>query len=216
MDPFRLALAVIPLAVYLATLGLLSMRGRPFVTTGARDIGALGIGIVGLVMVGPLELFLPEGPAIHFGGWVWLLLVVFYGLCISLIVLLLRPRLVIYNISMDQLRPLLTEIAKTMDSKSRWTSDSMIIPNRTIHFHLESVDWLNNVQIISTGNRQSFEGWRELELRLREATRTIQIVPNAWSIGLLTASGLLALMTASSLFFNPTEVAQNFRDFFRL
>ncbi|MEZ6094563.1 MAG: hypothetical protein R3C03_10055 [Pirellulaceae bacterium] len=215
MDPFRFTVAIVPLAVYLLTMGLLNLRPFPFVTTGARDIGTLGIGIVGLVIIGPLELFFPEAAAIRFGAYVWILLIVFYGLCVSLVVLLMRPRIVIYNTTIDQVRPLLTDIAKKMDTKSRWTSDSMIIPNRKIHFHLEAVDWLGNVQIISTGNRQSFEGWRELETSLREATRTTRVPPGVIGVILVTVAGLLALTSASWMVMDQTTVAEAFREFIR-
>ncbi len=216
MDPLRFTVAIVPLAVYLATLGLLNLRHYPFVTTGPRDIAALGIGIMGLVIVGPLELFFPEGAAIRFGPFVWVLLIIFYGLCVSLIVLLLRPRIVIYNTTIDQVRPLLTEIAKRMDQKSRWTSDSMIIPNRKIHFHLEAVDWLCNVQIIATGNRQSYEGWRELEVQLRNATRTTRVPPSILGVGLLSIALGFAFVSAIWMFLDQPTVAESFRELLRM
>ncbi len=216
MDPLRFTVAIVPLAVYLATLGMMNMRQRPFVTTGARDTAALGIGIIGLVIIGPLELFFPESAAIRFGPYVWILLIVFYGLCVSLLVLLLRPRIVIYNATIDQIRPLLTEIAKRMDQKSRWTSDSMIIPNRKIHFHLEAVDLLSNVQIAATGNRQSFEGWRELELKLREATQTSRVPPGIIGFVLLSLALALAVISATWLFLDQQTVASSFRDLLRI
>ena len=83
MDPLHFCIAVGPFAVYLLLLGVMNLRGRPLVTTGARDAAALGIGLVGFVIAGPMQLFFPEGAASRFGGWVWLMLIVFYGLCVS-------------------------------------------------------------------------------------------------------------------------------------
>jgi hypothetical protein len=216
MDPLRFSIAVIPIAVYLAVLGLINLRRRPFVTTGARDIGAVGIGILGLMIAGPLDLFLPEAVAIRFGPYVWLFLLVFYGLCISLIVLLLRPRIVVYNATIEQIRPLITDIAKSFDQKSRWTGDSMIIPNRRVHFHVEAVDWLRNVQIVATGNDQSYDGWRAVEKKLREATQDSRVPPNFWGTGFLLASLTLAILSGVLLFQNQVEVAAAFKDFLRL
>ena len=48
MDPLHFCIAVAPFAVYLLLFGYLNLRGRPFVTTGARDSAALAIGIIGL------------------------------------------------------------------------------------------------------------------------------------------------------------------------
>ena len=105
MDPLHFCIAIAPLSVYFLMLGILNLYGRPFVTTGARDAAALGIGISGLVIAGPMELFFPEAAASQYGSFVWILLISFYGLCVSLIVLLMRSRIVIYNTSLEQLRP---------------------------------------------------------------------------------------------------------------
>ncbi|MBX3419300.1 MAG: hypothetical protein KF851_16975 [Pirellulaceae bacterium] len=159
---------------------------------------------------------MPEAVAIRFGPYVWLFLLVFYGLCISLIVLLLRPRIVVYNATIEQIRPLITDIAKSFDQKSRWTGDSMIIPNRRVHFHVEAVDWLRNVQIVATGNDQSYDGWRAVEKKLREATQDSRVPPNFWGTGFLLASLTLAILSGVLLFQNQVEVAAAFRDFLRL
>ena len=60
LDPFRLCVAVVPLALYLLLLGGLNLRRRPTVVSGGIDLAALACGIVGLAAIGPLELFLPE------------------------------------------------------------------------------------------------------------------------------------------------------------
>ena len=59
MDPFRVCLAMGPLGVYLLAIGLMNLSRRPWVTTGFRDGLALTIGMMGLVIVGPLELLMP-------------------------------------------------------------------------------------------------------------------------------------------------------------
>ncbi|MEM9410566.1 MAG: hypothetical protein AAGA30_05600, partial [Planctomycetota bacterium] len=162
MDPLHFCIAIAPLSVYFLMLGILNLIGRPFVTTGARDAAALGIGISGLMMAGPMELFFPEAAASQYGSFVWVLLVSFYGLCVSLIVLLMRSRIVVYNASLEQIRPILNQIAMDFDRKSRWTGDSLLIPDLQVHLHLEAVDWLRNVQLTSGGVNQSIEGWRKL------------------------------------------------------
>ena len=215
MDPLRFTVAAVPMAVYLLVLALLNLRQQPFVTTGARDSAALGIGLMGLIAVGPMELFFPEAAAIRFGPYVWVLLIIFYGLCISLVVLLMRPRIVIYNTTIDQLRPIITQIANSMDQKSRWTSDSMVIPSRKVHFHLESVEWLHNVQIIATGNKQSFDGWRELELRLTESVQSTRIRPNVIGVGLAAIALALVVASAFWMLYDKPAVAQALHEMLR-
>src|SRR5690349_20902435 len=102
-DPLRLAIALVPLAAYFLLLALVNARRRPFVTTGGCDLAVLGAALSGMVLVGPIELFRPEAAAAEFGGYVWVFLIVFYWLCVWLAVLVARPRLVVYNITAEEL-----------------------------------------------------------------------------------------------------------------
>ena len=208
MDPLHFCIAVVPLAVYLLLLGVMNLRGRPLVTTGARDAAALGIGLVGFVIAGPMELFFPEGAASRFGGWVWLMLIVFYGLCVSLVVLLMRPRIVVYNISLEQLRPILTSVAMKLDKRSRWNGDSLIMPDRRVHLHVEPVEALRNIQLTSGGNQQSFEGWQALEQELTAALKHVSMGPNLISIPFLVASAMLAIGAAAWMLNDQAAVAK--------
>src|SRR5262245_9108543 len=119
-DRVHQIVALGPLAMYLVLVGILNLSRRPFITTGTRDTAALGIGISGLVLAGPMELFMPEQAATKWPGIVWLLLITFYALCLTLVVLLTRPRLVIYNIRVEQLRPILSNIVGQLDKDARW------------------------------------------------------------------------------------------------
>ena len=215
VDPLHFCIAIAPLSVYLVMLGFLNLQRRSFVTTGARDAAALGIAISGLVVAGPMELFFPESAASQYGSFVWILLLSFYGLCVSLVVLLMRSRIVIYNINSEQLRPILNQVAMDLDKKSRWTGDSLLIPELNVHLHLEPVDWLRNVQLTSGGINQSFEGWRTLEIELRKALRPIRVRSNILGIGFLLVAGLLAVASASWMISDPQSVAQSLDDLLR-
>jgi len=208
MDPLHFCIAVGPLAVYLLLLGVMNLRGRPLVTTGARDAAALGIGLGGFVIAGPMELFFPEGAASRFGGWVWVMLIVFYGLCVSLAVLLMRSRIVVYNISLEQLRPILTSVAMKLDKRSRWNGDSLIMPERRVHLHVETVEALRNIQLTAGGNQQSFEGWQALEKELAVALKQISVGPNLIGIPFLVASGMLAVAAGAWMLGDQAAVAK--------
>ena len=108
--------------------GLVNLWRRPIVTTGAKDLAGLGIGVSGLVMVGPLELFMPTAAAIHFGQYVWLLLLALYALAVLFLVLVVRARLVVYNTGRDELRPILVEVVAELDTEARWAGDSVVLP----------------------------------------------------------------------------------------
>jgi hypothetical protein len=101
VDPFRLAIALVPVAAYVLLLGVVNARRRPFLTSGGSDLTALGVALSGLMFVGPMELFRPEAATREFGNYIWLVLLLFYWLWLLLVVLVSRPRLVIYNINME-------------------------------------------------------------------------------------------------------------------
>ena len=102
MDPFRLCLALGPVAIYLLWLGAINLRGRPLLLSGVCDTAILALAVAGLMVVGPMELFFPYDAAVQYGPRVWLLLATLYVTCSLLLLLLLKPRLVIYNISVEQ------------------------------------------------------------------------------------------------------------------
>src|SRR5262245_5511895 len=108
IDPFRMCVAMAPLALYLLVLAVVNFRRRPTVVAGARDMAALGLGILGLLVVGPIELLMPRVPS-DLTGYIWLILLLIYLLALTLGVLLGKPRIVVYNVSLDQLRPVLFE-----------------------------------------------------------------------------------------------------------
>ncbi len=215
MDPLHFCIAVGPLAVYLLLLGILNLRGMPFVTTGARDTAALAIGIIGFMVIGPMKLFFPEAAATRFGVYIWLMLIVFYGLCVSLGVLLMRARIVIYNISMEHLRPILTGVAMRLDKKSRWSGDSLWLPEQKVHLHVEPVEWLRNIQLTAGGNHQSYEGWQALEKELSAALKKTPIAPNMIGLPLLLVSGALALGAAIWMLTDKQAVAQALEEIWR-
>jgi hypothetical protein len=215
MDPLRFAIAATPLAVYLLLIGLVHLRRRPFVTSGARDTAALGIAIVGLAIVGPLELFFPEAAASRFGPMVWLLMIAFFGLCVSMIALLMRPRLVVYGSTREQLRPILANVAIRLDQKARWFGDHLIMPALGVQFSMEGPSWLNNIHLVAVGRAQNFEGWKKLETDLRSELNTVRSSASLWGVGLLVAA--LAITTASILWMlsERQQVTQTLIDMLR-
>ncbi len=214
VDPLHFVIGVGPLAVYILLIGLLNYSRRPFLTSGSRDATALGVAISGLVIAGPMELFMPPAAADRFSGWVWILLLMFYGLCVSLFILLMRPRLVIYNISADQLRPLLMEAVHDIDKESRWAGDCLMMPNLRIQLHVEP-SILRNVQLVSSGPKQSLEGWLKLESKLAEALKPIRSSRNPVGLGMMIIAGLLTLTCTIWMLSSPQSVAQSLSEMLR-
>jgi hypothetical protein len=194
MDPLHVAIALGPLATYLLVLGLINLSPRPLVTSGGRDAAALGIAVGGLAVVGPMELFLVEEAAVAYGGAVWAMMLAAYALLVSLIVLLMRPRLVIYNIRLEELRSILADVAARLDSEGRWAGESLVMPQHGVHLHLENSPLLHNVQLVSSGPEQNVLGWRRLQFALAIALRKTRHQGNLFGAA---AMGLGALFLAT-------------------
>lgn len=216
MDPFRLCLALGPLAVYLLLIGAINTFRRPFLVSGTRDAAALGLAVSGLVIVGPVELFFPVAASLRFGPRVWVLLIALYALGLVLVLLLLRPRLVIYNVSSDELRPILADLVTELDPEARWAGDSLLLPNLGIQLRVESLPAMRNVSLIAGGPNQNPQGWRGLELALRAALGQVEVARNPRAISLIAAGALLALAIALAIARDPQAVAQSLFDMLRL
>ncbi len=160
------------MAVYFSLLGLINIARRPLLTTGARDAAAIGLAISGLIVAGPMELFFPEAAANRMGPYVWIFLIAFYSLVLTLIVLLLRPRLLIYNVQPDQLRPALAEAVSRLDDQARWAGDCLVMPQVGVQLHVEPVGVMRVVQLIAVGAKQNDVGWRQLEAELAKALKS--------------------------------------------
>ena len=214
VDPFRLAIAVVPLAAYVFYVGLVNLRRRPFLTTGGSDLTALGVALSGLAFVGPLELFRPEALTREFGNFIWLFLMVFYWLWVVVIVLVARPRLVIYNVSMDELHPVLAEAASRLDVDARWAGNHLTLPGLGVHLHLDSLDVMRNVSLVSSGSRQNIDGWRRLARELSTSLRRMRVKSNPRAVGLLLAAVLLFAGCIAHMWNHPVELAQGMGEVF--
>jgi hypothetical protein len=214
IDPFRLAVAVIPLAAYLLVLGLLNSRRRPFLTSGGCDLTALGLSISGLLFIGPMELFRPESATRSFGNYIWLFLLLFYWLWLLLMVLLARPRLVIYNISVEELHPVLAEMAARLDQSARWAGNQLSMPTVGVQLHIDRLDLMRNVSLVSSGGRQNIDGWRRVSRELSTALAKVRVKANPRAIGFVILSLALLTITLAHLWLHQTALIQGINEVF--
>ena len=213
-DPLRLAIALLPLVAYFVTIGVLNARKRPFLTSGGADLATLGAALSGLVLVGPVELFRPEKASAEYGTYVWLFLMAFYWLGLWLTVLLGRPRLVVYNISVEELRPVLVEAARAIDSQARWAGDSLALPTLGVQLHLESFELMRNVSVIASGGQQNLAGWRLLAGQLYTRLQTLQVSSNPRALGIFLVAAIMMVVSMVHLMAYPQYVAQAMREIF--
>jgi len=208
MEPFHMCLALGPAAVYLLLLGALNLCRRPFLVSGARDAAALGLAVSGFVIVGPMELFFPSAAAMRFGAFIWVLLLALYALGLVLLLLWLRPRLIIYNISADQLRPILADLVDQLDPQARWAGDSLALPGLGVQLHVEDLSWMRNVSLVSAGGSQNHFGWRRLERALSAELVSVEVSRNPRGASLAGAGLLIVVGMIGVVARDPEAVAR--------
>lgn len=190
-------IALMPLGCYLLGLAWAHLRRRPLAVSGVFDGVMLAAAVSGLAVVGPLALLVPVT-----GGspWSWPVLAFLFALCVAVCVLVSRPRLVVYNITVEQFRPLVAEVVSTLDPKARWAGESAALPDRGFQLHIEGNGGLRTVSVVNVGERSSPEGWGEFTRRLRRAVRGLRVRRSPWGMlfgclgcGLLVAATWLAI-----------------------
>jgi len=215
-DPLRLAIALVPLAAYFTLLALLNARRRAFITTGGCDLAALGAALSGLVLVGPIELFRPETASANYGGYVWLFLLVFYWLWVWLAVLVARPRLVIYNASGAELRPILAETARGLDPQARWAGDSLTLPTLNVALHMECFEIMRHSSLVASGGKQNMAGWNRLSAELRTQLASLRVASNPRWLGLMLMAIMLMALSITHMANHPQQVAQAVQEMLEL
>jgi hypothetical protein len=207
-DPLRLSIALVPLAAYCLLLAIVNARRRPFVTTGGCDLTVLGAALSGLILVGPIELFRPEAASAEYGGYIWLFLLVLYWLALGLIVLVARPRLVVYNVRGEELRPILAEVARKLDPHARWAGDSLALPNLGVQLHMECFEIMRHCSLVSSGDKQNIAGWQRVSAELRTQLASLRVASNPRALGFTLAATLLLAVSIAHMLNNPQQVAQ--------
>lgn len=184
--------ALLPVAAYLVAVGCLHLRRRPVALSGHVDVALLTLGIAGMVIAGPLALLQPGA-----GTSVWTTAVLLLGFAVVVAgaVLAARPRMVIYNVGLDQMRPVVASVAASLDPTARWAGETAALPARGLQVHLDERGPARTVSVIAAG-RTSAEAWAEFSRRLRRAIRTIRVRPSPWAWAFLTAGFAVALASA--------------------
>lgn len=214
MNPLHFCIAISPLAVYWLLLGVLCLRRRPFVTTNARDVAIIGMAVSGLVVIGPMELFFPEAAVARFGPFVWVMLLFFYALCLSMVSLMVKPGLIIYNVHPDQLRPVLAEVLQKLD-RPQWMGDNVRLPNGKIQFHLDWHPLLRNVTLSSCGREQNLDTWRRLESALTQALKKEKVSTHLLGPVFVSLSLAATVFCVSWMYLDPEGVVLAFKDMMR-
>lgn len=178
--------ALVPPSLWLLAIASRHLRRRPTVVGGAWDLGLQAAALAGLAVVGPLELLQPVGMR---GLWRLLLPVILCALLAALAVLASRPRLVVYNASLEQVRPVVAQVAAGLDPGARWAGETVALPGRDVQVHLDGRGGMRSVSLVAVGTRTSPEGWAEFTRRMRAAMRRVPVRKSPWAAVFVALAG---------------------------
>jgi len=203
LDLIRFSVAILPLAAYFQVLGLLRLRLRPTVINGATDFMLLGSAMVGLIAIGPIELFFPRAAYSILGPWVWFVLIALYFFVIILIALNSKFKLVVYGLDSESLKKTIQECLIQEQLEATWGNDIVEIPSLGLRASIEKAGIGKTSSLEAIGRRQNPMGWYAMEKIL-----STQLKPNAskqvaeacrWIALSLVLFGISAAMIAQDL-----------------
>jgi uncharacterized membrane protein len=186
--------ALVPLGCYVVFLGCLHLRRSPTPVSGGLDLAALTAAVSGFVLAGPLALL---QPAVGTAAWATLMMVGALLVIVAGGLLATRPRLVIYNVTVEQIRPLLAEVVGQLDASARWAGESVVLPSQGLQVLMDGRGIARCVSLVAVGTRASPEAWAEFARRVRRSARKLRVRRNLWgSVFLATGLALLAAAAA--------------------
>ena len=196
LDLLRFAIAILPLAAYTNVLGLLRLRSKPTVLSGAMDLLLLGLAVIGIVAIGPIELFFPRAAYSLLGAWVWIVLIALYLFILMLLALNTAPKLVVYGLDHETLRVQVCELLDQEQIRSAWLGYLVDLPELGVRACIEPAGRGSVSQIQAAGKQQNLTGWFTLEKLLLEKVAKTRINQRRQAIYWLIVSFVLYSIAA--------------------
>ena len=213
MESFSLILALTPLLIHLMVVSAIRLSGRYHVTTGGREIFSLAFAVSGMIAIGPVELFFPMAAAAVFGSLVWAVLLLFYALCVILLVLGAKPRLVVYGGEPSELLEPLLEAAKSVDGEATTVESQLqvFLPQHGVHLKITGQSSSDYANIVAFEDNLSVAFWSTLKKSFEEKLRG-RSTSKKRGILLGFATAMLTVFLLYRMIQSGDEVATAIRD----
>jgi hypothetical protein len=167
------------------------------------DFFLFGMAIVGIVAVGPIELFFPRAAYSLLGVWIWLILFALYFFILLLIALNLRLKIVVYGMTSDALKQATNEVLTENQMQVTWVGNMLDVPTLGVQACIESAGRAHLSKIEAAGSDQNPSGWLALERLLvrKMSSHRHRFVPEAilWITISLLLFGLSAVCVVKDL-----------------
>lgn len=218
LEVFPLVVALLPLSTYFLLLGVLRLLRRPLVTTATRDGAAVAIAVSGLVMIGPVYLFFPSMAAAELGWYVWVVLGVFYLLCVSLILLSLKPRVIVYGLRTSEALPIVLKAAQTVDPLATLEENrqQVNLPQRGVTLRVDGLGITDAIQIEAFERNLHPQFWRHLLVEIRRETLQVRCGVSVGGMGMLIVGIVLMAVTVGQALADQAELLAGFREWLRV
>ena len=90
-----------------------------------------------------------------------------------------------------------------------------MLPKLGVQLHVELFGAVRNVQLVAAGHRQSFAGWKRLEIALAKVLHQTAASPNPHGFGMLAVGILLICFLTYRMISDPTTVVQGLDEMLR-
>ncbi len=194
------AFALAPLGLYWILIGYLYQRKRVMLINATQDFLLLGMGSLGLVAIGPFELFFPHAAYSVLGEWVWFCLLGLYGFVVLFVALNRRPQWTCYGLPQAELKRLIDRVLCMENLQHAWLGDMLEVPELGLRAIVEPANRQDRASLLSpAGRKQDPMGWYRLERLVGKQIGTLASRGGGWpwivaGIGmLLTSLAMLCL-----------------------
>jgi hypothetical protein len=174
-DPLRFAIAMIPIAAYLIVIGLLRYRSHPTVISRSLDIMMLGFACIGLVAIGPLELFFPRAAYSVVGNWVWIVLLSLYVLVLLLIAFNMPPGILVYGIRSERFKKELEAVLQEQSLCYSVLGETVRVDSLPLHGEIREAGTYDIVGFYAIGGRQNLIEWIKLERSICDRISSVEV-----------------------------------------
>lgn len=198
MDYMHYAIALGPIGLYCVLVGYLYQRPHPMLINAAQDTLLFGMGAVGLIVIGPMELFFPNAAYSLLGAWTWFFLLCLYGFVVLFVALNRRPQWTLYGSSASAMRGILGRVLEERDIAHSWEGSILVVPELGIRAIVEPANASDRAaHLTRCGREQSVIGWYRLE---KLVTERLQSEPSTRGGFPWIAMGLTMIFASLSLF----------------
>jgi len=159
-------IALIPLAMYFAWVGMIPFFRRPVVRSGGSDLFWLWLGVGGFVMIGPIKLLFPINALTLWGEFAFALVAALYVLVGVLVSGVRASQIVVYNIRQEDFQAFFDDL--TFKSEVQMVGNCVWIPKIEVQFSYEIQPFWQCLVLQATSRNQNLGGWLQLEQVLRE------------------------------------------------